>query len=243
MLVTGNNPSNAYRLSIRVFTGGFSLSVYQGGDTSPLEQESVSGSPGELAAQLRAALARPHYSNYSFQQVEIISCAPSTRIPLERFQREEITATYRLTFPGKDYNEKDIRYEILKELEVVDIFPLSQEIVDIVSSQYPAVQVHSQETLCLESDRQQSHSPSNKAYCFFAHILTDQLFVSTFHRGKLQFACSYPVKIDSDRLYFILYAWKTLGMQNAQTQCILSRASAKLIEELGKYILYIHTCA
>lgn len=243
MLVTGNNPSTAYRLSIRVFTGGFSLSTYQGDAEKPLEQEVVTAEPTEMAAQLTAALSRPRFTNYSYSEVQLIICEASTRIPLEEFRRDEIAAIYRLTFTSSPYHEGDIRYEILKELEVAEIFPLSQEVEQAVRTVYPDVQIHSLQGSCLESDHALSNQPGRKPHCFFAHIQQDLLLVSLFHQGKLQFACSYPVKIDSDRLYFLLYAWKTLNLKNQQSQCVLSGASDKLISELSKYILYIDTCA
>ncbi|MBQ2341475.1 MAG: DUF3822 family protein, partial [Bacteroidaceae bacterium] len=128
-------------------------------------------------------------------------------------------------------------------LEVVELFALDAKVEKIILELYPDAKIHSIEGRYLENVAEQERNSSEELARYYATIDQNQLFICTFQKGKLQFACSYSIESDADRLYFILYAWKTLGLENERNTCILKGASDSLSAELRKFILHIETCA
>ena len=55
----------------------------------------------------------------------------------------------------------------------------------------------------------------------YAHTNGRQLFLFSYNDGKLQFANSFEASSLSNQVYFLLYAWKQLGLQQAKDTCIL----------------------
>ena len=75
MQVTGSKSLKSYRLSIRVFTGGFSLYTYNSSNGKLVEEESieVNGETEEEPQQvLRKALERPRIMDYEYEEVEVM---------------------------------------------------------------------------------------------------------------------------------------------------------------------------
>jgi len=246
MQVTGNKSLKSYRLSIRVFTDGFSLYIYDSTNGKLLEEETITTNQDEEPQiSLKKALERPRIMDYEYGEVEVMVCSSITRVPLDEFRREEYPSLYRLAFSKNKYSDEEIHYEILSGLEVVEIYALDAEVEKTILSLYPDAKIHSIEGRYLEDTAKKESNSSDEMIRLYANIDKDQLFISTFQRGNLQFASSYPIGSDADRLYFILYVWKTLGLKNEKNKCILTGASENLIRDLRKYILHVdvETCA
>ena len=111
MQVTGSKSLKSYRLSIRVFTGGFSLYTYNSSNGKPVEEESVEVNQEreeEPQQVLRKALERPRIMDYEYEEVEVMVCSSITRVPLDEFRREEYPSLYRLTFAKKKFSDEEI---------------------------------------------------------------------------------------------------------------------------------------
>ncbi len=240
---TGNNSFTKYRLSIRVFTDGFSLYIYNASG-GLLQQEDYVGHDNEnLEKVLQLHLTKPRIMEYEYDSVEFLAGTPTTYIPLDEFRREEMTALYRMTFSTKATDDSDIQYEILKKPEIVVLYHLSEKLKKIVLNVYPITTFHSIQGALLEKiaeDEGRKHSEGTSCYI---QIFQKHLYVFTFTFGELHFACDYPSSTDIDRLYYILYVWKTLGLDAIKDICVLSDATESLIEEIKKYILHVETCA
>ena len=244
MQVTGSKSLKSYRLSIRVFTDGFSLYTYNLSNGKLLEEESVAVNQEEEPHEsLRKALERPRIMDYEYDEVEVMVCSSITRVPLDEFRREEYPSLYRLTFSKNRFRDDEIHYEILSGLEVVELYALEANVEKTILELYPDAKIHSIEGRYLENIAEREKNSSEELARYYAIIEQTQLFICTFQGGNLQFACSYFIESDADRLYFILYAWKTLGLKNEQNTCILKGASKNLLTDLHKYILHIETCA
>ncbi len=246
MQATGNKTLKSYRLSIRVFTGGFSLYIYNSTNGKLIEEDTITLNPDEeLQISLKKALERPRIMDYDYEEVEVMVCSCITRVPLDEFRREEYPALYRLAFSKNKFRDEEIHYEILSGLEVVEIYALDADVEKTILDIYPEAKIHSIEGRYLENTAKRDNNAADEMVRLYAIIDKAQLFIYTFQRGNLQFASSYPISSDADRLYFILYAWKTLGLKNDKNKCILTGASENLIRDLRKYILHIdvETCA
>lgn len=237
MQVTGSNLHNTYRLSIRLFSDGFSLSILYTSDNSLVQKEDVTADGSTPLYQLlEKSLQRPHLMEYTFQSVELLVLSPSTCVPLDYFRREEVFPLYNLTFPSLKVNKAEVHYQILPSLEVVELFSLNQQIRQTVQAIYPDVEIISLEGRAIETIANADRKLQDGDIHFYGMIAPKNMLICCFKEQRLHFATTYTVDNDADRLYYIMGAWKNLQM-NEQTQALhLNNASTELLNQAKRFI-------
>lgn len=242
MRVTGNNRIHSYRLSIRTSADGFSLYIYRGDEYKPCECQQVHLSGGEPAhIALQQALTRERIVDLQYDAVEMVLDAPTTRIPLEQFQREDIEMLYRLTFPHIDPKEHHIGYEILPHLEVVEIYAIPAELLHTLQRHCPLVQLHTLQGRIMEDEaRSESHTTTPQR-SLHVHQLASSLFVFTLSRRRLHLACTYEPQHPSDAAYYVLQLWKRLEFDAHHDTCVLHDCGA-LADALSRFIQNVKSC-
>lgn len=246
MQATGSNsPQTTYRLSIHVLVDGFSVSVndssgrqlWQAGQPMP-------GTDSQArAAALRAVLLDGRVAAHPYAQVEVVSYAPSTYVPVELFRRSDVASFYRLTFSSARVSNADIRHRILPGMDVVELFALNQTLVQAVADLYPQAELQGRAgqvvAQAAEADRKQGDTEPR----MYVRVEGDTLHVCQLTGGQLRFACTYPASNDADRTYFLMAVWHNLGLDAQRTPCLIAGASEALRQELTNYILNVETCA
>ena len=244
MLATGSNTLSGYKLSIRSGADGFSFSVRSTLDGSVVQTDFFPVSESSSVADvLREALRKPYLMDYQFQSVELIADSQATIVPLEQFNKGDMLAFYRLSFPGQQANVADMQYQILPSLEVVMVFCLDQTILHIVQECYPEVRVCCAEAQLLE------HFAAMQAKCptpadmeqrdAYVRCDAQHLFVCVFHRNKLQYAGAQAADNDNNRIFLLLGIWKALDMHAQRDVCHLEGASEELQKTLSEYLLNV----
>ncbi len=242
MRVTGSKKLSTYRLSIRVSADGFSLYIYKEGESKPAEQQRVPLPDGELPhTVLERALTRERLMELQYDTVEMVVDSPTTRIPLEEFQREDIEALYRLTFPETNPTQVRICYEILPYLEVAELFSVDRLLLDMVTHLFPEVQLHSLQGRILEDEAKKELKNSPDHRHMHVYRIPSGLFVYVLKRKRLHFACTYAPGAEADALYYVLHAWKVLQLDAMEDCCVLHHCN-HLAADLGKYIKNIRIC-
>ena len=237
MQVTGSNLHNTYRISIRHFSDGFSMSILYTSDNSLVQKEDVTADGNTPLYQLlEKSLRRPHLMEYTFQSVELLVLSPSTCVPLDYFRREEVFPLYNLTFPSLKVNKAEVHYQILPSLEVVELFSLNQQIRQTVQTIYPDVEIISLEGRAIETIANADRKLQDSDVHFYGMIAPKNMLICCFKEQRLHFATTYTVDNDADRLYYIMGAWKNLQM-NEQTQALhLNNASTELLNQAKRFI-------
>ena len=237
MQVTGSNLHNTYRLSIRLFSDGFSLSILYISDNSLVEKEDVTADGRTPLYQLlEKALQRPRLTEYTFQSVELLVLSPSTCVPLEFFRREEVFPLYNITFPSLKVSKTEVHYQILPQLEVVELFSVNQQILQTIQGIYPDVEIVSLEGRAIETIATADRKLQDNSIHFYAMIAPKNMLVCCFKEQRLHFATTYTVDNDADRLYYIMGVWKNLQMDE-QTQLLhLNNASIELLNQAKRFI-------
>ncbi len=243
MQVTGSNLLNTYRLSIRLFSDGFSLSILFTSDNSLVQKEDVTADGRTPLYQLlEQALKRPHLMEYTFQQVELLVLSPSTCVPLEYFRREEVFPLYNLTFPSLKVNKAEVHYQILPSLEVVELFSVNQELLQTVQGIYPDVEIVSLEGRAIENIANADRKKQDRSIHFYAMIAPKNLLVCCFKEQRLYYASTFNVDNDADRLYYIMGVWRSLQMEELKQPLYLNNSSAELQQQLQRFIPKTTVC-
>lgn len=221
MQATGNNPLHNYSLSIRISADGFSF-IETDASTGTLwkRRDFVLREGENLAQKVEEVLGT--ISDQLFVSVRLVSTAPSTRIPLEEFRRDDLVALYRVVYPDVDLQQMDLCYSVLPQLEVVELFPVSRDLRKVVSRTFSTVTCEHECGVMLEQMITDYRQRSLRCRTLYAHIADAQLLLCHINDGRLVFANSYPAQQIPDALYFLLYAWKTLSLDANTDVCILS---------------------
>lgn len=236
MPATGNNSLLSYSLSIRQCADGFSFFVYSASSGQLLMQDNVHCTEDEtLADALERGLNLGRIKGRRYERVTLLSSSPSTRVPLDEFRREDMLALYRLTFSGMTARHEDMRFQLLPGLEIVEIFALSSQVVSVMQNHYPSAVVKSFYGSLLEyvSERQQG---TTSPVTYHAVVVEGGLFIVVLRRGKLIFANVFHAEHDADKLYFMLYVWKTLDLDAWHDSCTLYGASSELHDSVLEYL-------
>lgn len=239
MPVTGNKSLLNYSLSIRLCTDGFSFLVYSLGSGQLLLQESLPCAEGEtLADALERGLQLPRIAGRHYERVVLYSTSPSTRVPLDEFRREDMLAVYRLTFVGTSPRPEDMCFQVLPSLDVVEIFTLPYSVAETLKNHYPSAMVQGLYGTMLSqvAEMQQGSTLSVSAH---AIMLDGGVMIAVLRKGRLHFANVFRAAGNADKLYFILYVWKTLSLDAWHDSCTLYGASEDLYNELCQYLAHV----
>ena len=233
MLVTGNKKLTEQELSIRIFSDGFSFST-------PHSQKDVTPQVGEtLKEALETAFKTNALLRPDYDEVSIYADYPSTRIPLDEFRSEEAQALYRLTFGQDSLTGMNMHYEMLPALEIIEVFVIEKEIEELILSHYPHATIHSFFGQLLNRMLAKDKRRRGEERRLYAHNNGRQLFLFTYDKGKLLFANSFEASELSNQVYFLLYVWKQLGLNQHTDHCILLGKDKMLESALQKYLVHI----
>lgn len=187
-------------------------------------------------------LQRPRLTHYQYTSVELLSDSPSTIVPLEQFQRDDVPSLYKLNFPQTTARRTDICYEMVPSLEVVVLYSLDMDVRNAVTDMYPEAQVSSVQAQYLNRAYDMSLKGDTSRVEFFAFVERRQMHLCTFLLGQLQFACNYETQVDEDRAYYLLAVWKTLQLDGEVDVCNIAGASPELVEQLSRFIRKVQRC-
>lgn len=239
MPVTGNKSLLSYSLSIRLCTDGFSFLVHSLGSGQLLLRESLRcGADETLEETLERGLLLPRICGRQYERVTLYSTSPATRIPLDEFRRDDMLAVYRLTFAGVSARPEDMRFQVLPALDVVEIFTMPASVADVMRRYYPSAMVQGLygTMLCQVAEMQQG---STLPVSFHAMMLDGGIMIAVLRRGHLHFANVFRAAGNADRLYFMLYVWKTLALDAWRDSCTLYGADKDLYGEVCQYLAHV----
>lgn len=230
MLGTGNKRLTTQELSIRIFSDGFSF-------YTPQSQKEVTAKEGESLKQaLETAFRTNALLQPNYDEVNVYADYPSTRIPLDEFRSEEAQALYRLTFGEDSLQGMNMHYEMLPELEVIEVFVLEAELEKLILHHYPHASIHSYFGQLMNKMLVYDKRNPDEQQRLYAHSNGRQLFLFTYRNGKLQFANSFEAGDTNNQLYYLLYVWKQLGLQQTKDTCMIIGKNNELEKELKRYI-------
>ena len=242
MQVTGSN-SIQHILSIRFSADGFYFAILN--PKAKEESDSYTYYIYEvdeslsLAANLKQAIAQLDWLSYTYQAVHIVIATHRfTLMPLDFFEDEQVETIFYHNFQPID-NEV-VRYNILQKSNTVLLFGLDQALQSLLSELFPQALIQVQAAPLLEylstQNRQEKHK---QILCFVAQ---DYITIAAMEHRNLLFCNSFSCNCTADRLYYALYCWKQLGMDQLTDELLLAdntSESGELKQEFARFIQQI----
>lgn len=246
MPVTGNKTFHPLSLSIRLYADGFSFFVCNLQAGSLIRGEHFRLEDGQsIASRLAKELGRPDYFNRQIDQVFVLVCSPSTRVPLEAFRREEADSLYELTFAQLDMKTLRVGYNILPHLEVVELYSISHYVEEAILQFYPTARFFGSRAMLLERLLRFDEEATDSGACLYVCAEDEAYTLVAFDKGRLRFANTFLVASETDALYYILSVWKRLDMDAIADRLVFiqshSASDTSLPESARSYIRNVDT--
>ena len=239
MPATGSKTHIPQNLSIRLRADGFCFFVCNPHDSSLVRCERFDvGADEDMGERLQTELGRPEYFNHNIDQVFVLSTENITHIPLEEFRRESSEAMYELTFNHPDMEKIHVSYNILPHLETVELYSIPREVEHAILQYYPTARFFGAHAMLMERLLRLDNEKTDGIRLFFIYPDGDNLTVFHFDNGRLRMSNTFTAHNAPDALYFILYAWKTLGLDAERDHCLLL-GQTQWLKELPNYVANI----
>lgn len=238
MNTTGNNTiSTPSRLTIRVSRRSLSFSATDNTAVgSPVVYEPYPVKSGiSMAANLREALKTASLPAGSFQRVTVMADSPVLMIPTDLFREDERDMLYRHSYPTAKADT--VMHNVLPNLSAVAVFSVNKDLKTVIDDNFRNATFVCATTPVWRYLHNRSFSGNkNKLYGYF-HDNRLEIFSFTQHRFK--FCNTFETESVQDSLYFLLYVWKQLAMNQSRDELHLVGDIPErdtLLEELRKFI-------
>ena len=234
---TDFSKSEQYTLSIRLSTDGFSFSVFNPlNDGNFFFYEHDVNKSLSLTANLKQTFRDVEWLKHPFRRVNVIMADKRfTFIPLEFFEDEQAETVFYHNHPRKE--NETVQYNILQKNNIVVLFGMDKSTCTFLNEQYPNIKFYSQTSPLIEFFATKSRLGNSRK--MYAHLCKDAVNIYTYERGRLLLANSFACKEINDQIYYILYIWKQLGMEQERDELHLTGYLSdknQLLSELRKFI-------
>lgn len=227
-------------LSIRTKTDGFSFSIHSSLQDEPVSYVNKEVEPSlSLTANLKRVFAETDLLGREYRQVNVIMVSKRfTLVPLEIFEDDQAEMLFHHNHTKKE-NEA-IHFNILKKSNAVVVFGMDKSAFQFLTEQYPEAKFYSQTSPLIERFSVKSKLGNNRK--MYASVRGDAIDTFCFERGHLMLANSFECKETPDRIYYLLYLWKQLALDQERDELHLTGLlpdKENLVEGLRKFIVKV----
>lgn len=232
-MTSNDNAASVRRLVIRVGRLTLSFSTTEGSEVVyepyPLKS-SIS-----LAANMREALRDVPMLRQSYQRVLVLVDSPVLLIPADQFDESQMEVYYSHTFTRKE--QQTVFSTVLSDLSSVAVFSVQKDLCTVLTDTYGDVRFVAALAPVWRHLNQRSYTGQHgKLYAYFREKSLD---VFSFAQNRFKFCNSFAVGTTDDAIYYMLAAWKQLGLQAEHDELYLTGDLTEhdnLKEELTKFI-------
>ena len=236
---------------IRIGEYHLSFSTIDTEDTeNPISYEPyVVKSNMSIAANLREALKGAGLKQMGIVKAVVLIDAPILLIPVEAFEEQNMDEMFRHSFPNR--KQEQVLYNVLPDLNTVAVFSVNKDLKLVLDDNFADVKI----TVAMQPVWRHLHRRSffgarNKLY---GYVHEQELDIFSFHQNRFKFYNRFETHHERDALYFLLYVWKQLALNNEHDELHLlgsffgydtqaDRDKQKwLTDELHRYLQNVYT--
>lgn len=189
-----------------------------------------------IAANLRNAFRESDILLHQNTRVQVLVDAPTLLIPMEEFDEEEVEVLFRHTFP--DHRNEVVMWNVMPDINCIAVFSINKDTRTVVSDHYTDVRIIPVMMPVWQHLHKRSYAgAARKLYVYFHDR---QLSVFAFAKNRFRFANTFSATETTDIVYYILYVWKQLGMDQRKDELYFVgniANSEELRTELKKYVV------
>lgn len=240
--VTGNNFNRSDQLeqdkiSIRLSTDGFSFYSYPSAKDEavsvvehPVDESETLTVNFKQWIESEAVLSRP------YTQVNLLLAdSRYTLVPEELYEDTLLDRLFYLNHP-KNGNEQLLTNH-LEQDKIFVLFSVEKTLCDYIRNVFPEARIYAHiSALCTGFSKLSRFGNNRKLYLNFRPSAVD---LCCYEYGKLLLANTFSYSQNSDIIYYVLYTWKKLNLDQQKDGLYLTGVMTEnkpLLEELKKYI-------
>ena len=168
---------------------------------------------------------------------DVLLDTPQMLVPIEQFEEDDIKTLFNHAFPAEEQEQRIIHYNVLPDLKVVCLFAVNKDLSSVLHDRFDHVQfIHSMTPVWRHLHQRSFTGPRNKLYAYF-HGKHLDLF--SFQQNRFKYCNSFEASHAYDALYFLLYVWKQLHLENEHDELHIVGDIPEqewLMKELKRYL-------
>ncbi|MDR3118592.1 MAG: DUF3822 family protein [Mediterranea sp.] len=232
--------SEQYILSIRIDTDGFSFSIYNPiRDSFVLTRQGKVETELSVTANMRKAFKELDFLSYTYKQTDaLVASRRFTLMPLDLFAEDRAAAYFYYNFSPKE--NETLLYDTLPKNGAVILYALDKSLYTFLQEQKPQIRFQSSVSSLAERFAVESRVGTDKK--MYVHLHREVIEVYAYERGHLMLLNAYDCNNNDDRVYYLLYTWKQLAMdQQADELCITGSGEDKnqLADEIRRFVRHV----
>ena len=233
--------SEQYTLSIRINTDGFSFSIFNPLADNPyifFDLDIDHKIP--LIANFKNLVSNHPFLSQLYKKVNIVIGDTKSIIhPIDLFQEKLAQEIYYYGQKLLSTNTK-VCFNNLENNKLTIIYGVNKTLYKFLNEHFHSPRFFAQNTPLIAFFAQKSKEGNTKK--MFAHIQPDAIHIYCFNKGRLLLTNVFNTSEISNQVYYILYIWKQIGLEQERDELFLSGkldSNNELIESIKKYINYV----
>ncbi len=209
-----NYPQQA-RLTVRASKNALCFSVIDSNTECQVAYEPYNVKSGvSAAANLRLAFKESELLQREYRKARLLIDSPVMLVPVEEFDEKHMEQLYQYAF--NTTKSDTIMHRVQPSLGVVALFPVNRDLKLVMEDNFSDVRFTPLLQPVWSYLHQRSFVGSNrKLYAYFHDGKVD---IMAFEKNRVKFFNSYDVTHAKDAIYFILYIWKNLAMDQRKDE-------------------------
>lgn len=225
------------KLFIRISRKHIAFAVFDPADTAqPVSYQSYQAKAGiSIAANMREAFKTEPLLSASYQRVMVLINSPVLMVPIDLYDEQQKETFYLHSFPSQ--RADCLLTDVLPDLSCVAIYAVGRDLKMVIDDHFPQAQYLCSNMPVWRHLHQRSFTGlRSKLYAYFHD---DSLELFSFQQNRFKFCNTFEVTSLNDSLYFLLYVWRQLNLQQQHDELHLVGDiphQKELMAELRRYL-------
>ncbi len=213
------NTNKSPRMTIRVSQGSLAFAIAEKDNQEQVAYRPYTIKSGvSIAANLREAFKTESELLQSTPRARVLVNVPVLLLPIEEYEEPHNETLYMHSFP--DTEGCAIMSNVLPDINAVAVFAVNKDLMTVVHDHYEDVKFMPLMQPVWHYLHKRSFIGIHRK--LFAHFHDNQLELFSFERNRFVFSNRFDVKHTKDALYFILFVWKELALDQQKDELYLS---------------------
>lgn len=188
-----------------------------------------------MSANLREAFDNAELLQSGYKNALLLVDNPVMLVPKEEYAEGQTPQLYRYTFSGHD--KDDIARAELPEMNAIAVYPINHDIRIVVQDHFKNINILPLVLPVWRHLYRKAFTGSRQK--LFAYFHDKKVEIFRFDHTRFRYANTFDCDHAHDALYYILYVWKLLGMENSNDELYLVGDMPHkdwLTKSIGKYL-------
>ena len=188
-----------------------------------------------MAANLREAFRNLPLLSATYQRIVVMIDSPVLMVPVNLYDEQEQETLYYHSFPSS--SSITVLASVVPDLSCVALYSVNRDLKTVIDDHFPQAQFLCAQVPVWRQLHQRSFTGvRSKLYGYFHD---QRLDVFSFHQNRFKFCNSFDANRRADSLYFLLYVWHQLNLQQEHDELHLVGEIPErdaLLDDLHQYL-------